>query len=187
MIDPGKVGGAGGEGAVPALGCVRCAHGGSSGVSFPPSISPDLGAVELCEPSTEQLCSSSCAPPAVPPGVGGRSPFQLVMGLRTKSSRCTPPQPSHPPSSSCVAQFGMRDTGCGSGPKRGLRGAVRGVGGGIAAAFSTFHLCWNRAFAARLLPPHRQHREGNPLVEESCRSVHGSLGHKTVRALLIPE
>ena len=115
---------------MPALGCVRCAHGGSSGVSFPPSISPDLGAVELCEPSTEQLCSSSCAPPAVPPGVGGRSPFQLVMGLRTKSSRCTPPQPSHPPSSSCVAQFGMRDTGCGSGPKRGLRGAVRGGGGG---------------------------------------------------------
>lgn len=139
MIDPGKVGGAGGEGAVPALGCVRCAHGGSSGVSFPPSISPDLGAVELCEPSTEQLCSSSCAPPAVPPGVGGRSPFQLVMGLRTKSSRCTPPQPSHPPSSSCVAQFGMRDTGCGSGPKRGLRGAVRG--GGSSLRRSALSIC----------------------------------------------
>lgn len=107
---------------MPALGCVRCAHGGSSGVSFPPSISPDLGAVELCEPSTEQLCSSSCAPPAVPPGVGGRSPFQLVMGLRTKSSRCTPPQPPNPPTP--LHPRAWHSSGCGT------RGAGRDPNGG---------------------------------------------------------
>lgn len=140
MIDPGKVGGAGGEGAVPALGCVRCAHGGSSGVSFPPSISPDLGAVELCEPSTEQLCSSSCAPPAVPPGVGRRSPFQLVMGLRTKSSRCKPPPTLPPPF--ILVRGTVRDAGHGVrvGTQTGVAGGGAG-GGGASLRRSALSIC----------------------------------------------
>lgn len=84
-----------------------------------------------------QLCSSSCASRG-----GGEEPLSVGNGAANKVLPLhtpTTPQPSHPPSSSCVAQFGMRDTGCGSGPKRGLRGAVRG--GGSSLRRSALSIC----------------------------------------------
>lgn len=128
-----------------------------------------------------QLCSSSCASRG-----GGEEPLSVGNGAANKVLPLHTPPTLPPPF--ILVRGTVRDAGHGVrvGTQTGVAGG--GAGGGvIAAAFSTFHLCWNREFAARLLPPHRQHREGNPLVEESCGSVQGSLGHKTVRALLIPE
>lgn len=161
---------------MPALGCVRCAHGGSSGVSFPPSISPDLGAVELCEPSTEQLCSSSCAPPAVPPGVGGRSPFQLVMGLRTKSSRCKPPPTLPPPF--ILVRGTVRDAGHGVrvGTQTGVAGGGAGGGWGHRCGVQHFPFVLESCVCSATPPAPSAAPRGKPFGGGELRIRSGEFG-----------
>lgn len=110
-----------------------------------------------------QLCSSSCASRG-----GGEEPLSVGNGAANKVLPLHPSLPPTLPPPFILVRGTVRDAGHGVrvGTQTGGAGGGAGGGGGIAAAFSTFHLCWNGAFAARLLPPHRQHREGNPLVEE---------------------